>query len=666
MSRILLFTEDDENRRLLANWLSNEYDVATGNDPTVLDQEFDLALVDRTMLGRHEDDLMARKHGERPVLLPYLFVISQRELDRLGPDLWQRIDAVVRNRVDELITAPIKKAELKARIDNLLTSRALSVQLRDQREQYRRLLTVAPETITTVDVEGTISFLNARGAELFGVDEPNDLDGTSLFGFVHDEDREKLRAVIEAAANDDPNGDREARADDEGGEFTDARIRRDGETRYVEFGATPVAEGEQTVQLVIRDVTERRHRERQIERQRDALQTLDRLNAVIRSIDRSLVRASTREDIEQAVCDRLVEVDRYVAAWIGTDSATSRDVTPRATAGAFDGYLDAAAVSATESNDPAGRTVATGEPTLVDDVTDGDAGTDEPWRAAAADAGFASAIAVPLVYEDTRYGALAIYSDQADAFAAADEVAVLRELGETIGHAITAAESKRALLTDRITELKFDVLVPDSFLARVSETVDGSFEFAGMVSTVDGSYLEYYSAPVSDPDLVLDENTDDDAVEHLRHVGDHGGEALFEVVFSDDHVVQAVGSLGGRTTDLSVEDGVYRLTAEFPYDVDRHAIAEALATKFEAATLRAQRETERELSSRQEIWESFRDHLTDKQWSVIQTAYYAGFFEWPRASTGEEVAESLDISPPTFHEHLRAAQQKLLEALLDD
>lgn len=662
MSRILLFTEDDENRRLLADWLATEYDVAVGADPTALDQEFDLALVDRTMLGRHEDALMARKRDERPVLLPYLFVISQRELDRLGPDLWQRIDAVVRNRVDELITAPIKKAELKARIDNLLNSRGLSVQLRDQREQYRRLLTVAPETISTVDTEGTISFLNARGAELFGVDDPGDLDGTSLFEYVHEDDREELEAVIEAAANDD------GEADGENGEFTDARIRRGGETRYVEVGATPISyDGEQAVQLVVRDVTERRRRERQIERQRDALRTLDRLNAVIRSIDQSLVRASTREDIEQAVCDRLVEVDRYVAAWIGTDSATSRDVTPRATAGALDGYLDAVAVSATEASDPAGRTVATGDATLVDDVTvdGGDRPAGEPWREAAADAGFASAIAVPIVYEDTRYGALAIYSDQADAFAASDEVAVLRELGETIGHAITAAESKRALLTDRIAELEFDIRVPDSFLARVSESVDGSFEFAGMVSTTGGSYLEYYSAPVSDPAVVLDETTEDDAVEHLRHVGDHGGEALFEVAFSDDHVVQTVGSLGGRTTDLSVADGAYRLTAEFPYDVDRHAIAEALAAKFEAATLRAQRETERELSSRQEIWESFRDHLTDKQWSVIQTAYYAGFFEWPRASTGEEVAESLDVSPPTFHEHLRAAQQKLLEALLD-
>nr|WP_305794402.1 bacterio-opsin activator domain-containing protein [Halomarina rubra] len=480
------------------------------------------------MLSRHEEALVARKEGENPVLLPYLFVISQRELDRLGPDLWKRIDAVVRNRVDELITAPIKKAELKGRLDNLLNSRALSVELRDQR---------------------------------------------------------------------------------------------------------------------------------------DALRTLDRLNAVIRSIDQSLVRASTREDIEQAVCDRLVEVDRYVAAWVGTDSATSRDVTPRAAAGDIDDYLDDVTASAgATASDPAGRTVATGEATVVDDVAD----HDEPWATSAADHGIASAIAVPIVYEDTRYGVVVIYADQPSAFEETDEVAVLEELGETIGHAITAAESKRALLTDRVAELEFGIELSESFLAQVADRTDAPFEFTGMVSTADGSYLEYYSVETNDPETVLEVGEEAARVDHVRHVGDHGGEALFEMAFSDDHVVQAVAALGGRTTGLTVTDGVHRVTAEFPHDVDRHAIVEALAAKYEAATLRAQRERERDRTSRQELWESFRDRLTDQQWSALKTAYYAGFFEWPRSSTGEEVADSLDISAPTFHEHLRAAQNKLLMVLLED
>jgi PAS domain S-box-containing protein len=58
--------------------------------------------------------------------------------------------------------------------------------------------------------------------------------------------------------------------------------------------------------------------------------------------------------------------------------------------------------------------------------------------------------------------------------------------------------------------------------------------------------------------------------------------------------------------------------------------------------------------------------LTERQRTAVETTYYAGFFEWPRESTGEEVAESLGISAPTFHKHLRVAERKLLAARFGD
>jgi DNA-binding CsgD family transcriptional regulator len=55
------------------------------------------------------------------------------------------------------------------------------------------------------------------------------------------------------------------------------------------------------------------------------------------------------------------------------------------------------------------------------------------------------------------------------------------------------------------------------------------------------------------------------------------------------------------------------------------------------------------------------DTLTDRQLEVLQTAYYAGYFEWPRHRTGEEIADDLDIAGPTFQQHLRTALDRLLE-----
>lgn len=59
-----------------------------------------------------------------------------------------------------------------------------------------------------------------------------------------------------------------------------------------------------------------------------------------------------------------------------------------------------------------------------------------------------------------------------------------------------------------------------------------------------------------------------------------------------------------------------------------------------------------------------RDRLTDRQCEVLRTAYDMGYFERPRDANARAVAESLDIAPSTFAEHLAAAQRKLLEETL--
>ncbi|MFC7046301.1 helix-turn-helix domain-containing protein [Halobacteriaceae archaeon GCM10025711] len=58
--------------------------------------------------------------------------------------------------------------------------------------------------------------------------------------------------------------------------------------------------------------------------------------------------------------------------------------------------------------------------------------------------------------------------------------------------------------------------------------------------------------------------------------------------------------------------------------------------------------------------------LTDRQRAALEAAYFSGYFDWPRGSTAEEIADSLGISSPTFHQHFRKAERKLLESILAD
>jgi predicted DNA binding protein len=38
-------------------------------------------------------------------------------------------------------------------------------------------------------------------------------------------------------------------------------------------------------------------------------------------------------------------------------------------------------------------------------------------------------------------------------------------------------------------------------------------------------------------------------------------------------------------------------------------------------------------------------------------------FEWPREASGEDVAETIGVASPTFHQHLRKAERKVFDAV---
>ncbi|WP_158056179.1 hybrid sensor histidine kinase/response regulator [Halorussus halophilus] len=195
--------------------------------------------------------------------------------------------------------------------------------------------------------------------------------------------------------------------------------------------------------------------ENAVERQRAEARAaeLSRVNDVIREVQRGLVSAETREEVERLACERLTQSEPYVFAWVG-DPDDDGEVRPRASAGVGQSYLDAIqsdAVDSTVGCGPASRAVQTGDSQVVDDLDRGE-GTGE-WREAATAVGFHSVVCVPLVHADSSYGVLCIYADRTEAFDHR-EVTVLTELGETVAKAIHAAETRRTLAA-RERELDF-------------------------------------------------------------------------------------------------------------------------------------------------------------------------------------------------------------------
>jgi PAS domain S-box-containing protein len=177
-----------------------------------------------------------------------------------------------------------------------------------------------------------------------------------------------------------------------------------------------------------------------------------RVSTVVREITQSVVRAATREGIEQAVCDRFVDTEPYRFAWIGEPDDETSEIVPQAHAGAGEGYLDEITVTtddAATGKGPGGRTARTHEVAVTADIRTDSAF--EPWREAAERRGYRSSAAVPIVHEGTLYAVLMVYADRPGAFDATERT-MLAELGETIGHAIHAVET-RGRLREQYREL---------------------------------------------------------------------------------------------------------------------------------------------------------------------------------------------------------------------
>ncbi|MFD1633309.1 response regulator [Haloplanus ruber] len=169
----------------------------------------------------------------------------------------------------------------------------------------------------------------------------------------------------------------------------------------------------------------------------------ERINTLIREVNRRLVAAETTTAVERAVCGSLTDADPYCFAWIGKPDGST--VTARTSAGDAAAYLDEVTVRCDERPGgarPVGEALRTGELQVVQHlVSNPDI---EPWHDAAERYGFESMAVVPLGYGDGDRGVLAIYADRPDAFGEVERT-VLAELGETTSSALGAADTKRRL-----------------------------------------------------------------------------------------------------------------------------------------------------------------------------------------------------------------------------
>jgi len=401
-----------------------------------------------------------------------------------------------------------------------------------------------------------------------------------------------------------------------------------------------------------------REREQELADQTRRLERLSRVTDLLRDVAGTLVRATAREEIEEAVCERLAAEDGVAFAWIGTVPPDGDALVPRAWAGDGGEYLDDVSL-AVDGAEPAARTAASGSTTAVS-VTDHL--HDHAWARTASDRGYQAAVAVPLVYGETTYGVAAVYARDPDALEGAEEV--LAELGELVGYAINGAETKQGVLADRVTELELRIPEPGTFVNAVAALAGEPVRYLEITPAADGrAHLLFGLDEVPVPEVLALE-AEFVGVESLQHVG-NGERHLFRATVTGRTIAATLLSCGGLPDEVVAHPEETVAVVRLPAQLDVRVFLDRVRETYPGAELNARHDRSGR-ESRYGLHEAVDAELTERQREVLATAYESGFFESPRETTGAELADLLDVSQPTVTHHLREGQRRLFAVLFGD
>ncbi len=465
------------------------------------------------------------------------------------------------------------------------------------------------EGVAIVDDDDTVIYLNEAAGSIFDC-KPASTVGESIEKLLGEGVLEELASQGEETVTDFHRGDR----------FYEIRISQISDRHGRPIGRT----------LVFHDVTIRRRRERELER-------VTELNTAIRGVHQALVDARRPENVHEAICEKVGNSELYGRVCLA-DVPTITGAADEWQWGTDVCQPPELSTLETKVEEDSGREI-------VDTDREG------TWTI------------VPVTYRRTLYGVLCVRPNGQSL--SERERDALFELGELAGHTINAIEHRQLLAADAVVELSLESDDADASLAAVSNETDTTVTLEGLIpggesgpvailstDAADGKRVQEALARITgDPVTVTQSDTSSGDVLSWR--------------FTEESLLGTLATLGVSVTAAVAEDGQALYRAEVATDRDVRQLLSQLEVRFPETRLVAKNHKDQPTELLETESDTVVEDLTDRQCEAIEAAYRAGYFDWPRESTAEEVAESLDITPPTLHGHLRKAEHSIFRELFD-
>ncbi|POG54351.1 helix-turn-helix domain-containing protein [Haloferax marisrubri] len=610
-----------------------DFDVREANSPEdALDRltdDVECVVSDYYMPGRTGIELLSEVREDRPDIPFLLFTGAGNEGLASSALSAGADDYIVKTSVDDSATALATR--VRTAVDKHRTERALA----ESEARYRTLVENVRDAIF-VARDGAVVLVNEAATTLTGYDRAALTGGDIAETVVHPGDRGRVCDALDLSAP----------------QSLDIRIRtRDGETRHCILDIDHVVDdGLPGTIGVLRDITAQVHHQRRLERERDTKEAMREI----------LVRHSSRMEVAEAFCGYIGSDPETAVAWVGERTAGG-GLDPLAVVGDESylraaGVVDADAVARHDSTEPSLTAFREGA-TVVRAVGD-ERAPDDGWTAAAAAAGIETAVAVALRYGGVDYGVLGVYNRGANDDR---ERRRLEELAETLGYALSTAESREALVADEVVRVRLSVRDDDAGILAVGDALGRDAELVVHTVLPRGDSERYFvtvrgadEAAVTDALAGLDGVTPGDVT-----AGEGVVRAQFDTVAPS--LGTAIADAGGVLHRIVVAAGEATVVVDLPRRRPAGPFVEALAAAFDSVVMTARHH--RTVES--DVGASVLAGLTDRQRESLEVAYRTGYFERPKRRSAAEVAEAIGVSRSTFTQHLRAAQRKVFAELFD-
>ena len=249
--------------------------------------------------------------------------------------------------------------------------------------------------------------------------------------------------------------------------FESAHIHKNGTLMPIEINSRLInLDGENLIFSVIRDITERKEKEKHIH-------FLTRICSALFQTNQALVEYKTEHDLFDRICRIAVDSGGMAMTWIGLVDEVDGLIRPQARYGSGQEYLDGLKIptqpDTPENSGPAAAVIRENRPVVIQDLATDPLSTS--WYDRAKQYGWKSAAAFGILRNRKNYAIAIFYHNEKNAFIK-EVVELLTEMARDIGYALDRIDLDLELrVAAKVFEAQEAVIVtdPDANIIRVNE-----------------------------------------------------------------------------------------------------------------------------------------------------------------------------------------------------